>query len=151
MDLKCLIKLLLEKKIILESRTIRDNQNRVMVKTFKFDYYEVLEKLQDSIYDEENIIIDNGNHKELFIANKTYLKEFLIDKLNGELEGSIRTNQIGIADYKLKNIFRNDEDIRVENTLGGIIRVYNLKEKRRLKEIEQQKKDKVIAFLNELP
>lgn len=151
MDLKCLIKLLLEKKIILESRTIRDNQNRVMVKTFKFDYYEVLEKLQDSIYDEENIIIDNGNRKELFIANKTYLKEFLIDKLNGELEGSIKTNQIGIADYKLKNIFRNDEDIRVENTLSGIIRVYNLKEKRRLKEIEQQKKDKVIAFLNELP
>lgn len=151
MDLKCLIKLLLEKKIILESRTIRDNQNRVMVKTFKFDYYEVLEKLQDSIYDEENIIIDDGNRKELFIANKTYLKEFLIDKLNGELEGSIKTNQIGIADYKLKNIFRNDEDIRVENTLSGIIRVYNLKEKRRLKEIEQQKKDKVIAFLNELP
>ena len=68
MDLKCLIKLLLEKKIILESRTIRDNQNRVMVKTFKFDYYEVLEKLQDSIYDEENIIIDDGNRKELFIA-----------------------------------------------------------------------------------
>lgn len=151
MDLKCLIKLLLEKKIILESRTIRDNQNRVMVKTFKFDYYEVLEKLQDSIYDEENIIIENGNRKELFIANKTYLKEFLIDKLDGELEGSIKTNQIGIADYKLKNIFRNDEDIRVENTLSGIIRVYNLKERRRLKEIEQQKKDKVIAFLNELP
>ena len=151
MDLKCLIKLLLEKKIILESRTIRDNQNRVMVKTFKFDYYEVLEKLQDSIYDEENIIIENGNRKELFIANKTYLKEFLIDKLDGELEGSIKTNQIGIANYKLKNIFRNDEDIRVENTLSGIIRVYNLKERRRLKEIEQQKKDKVIAFLNELP
>lgn len=151
MDLKCLIKLLLEKKIILEGKTFRDNQNRVMVKKFKFDYHEVVTKLQDSTYDKENIIIGEGNRKELFVANKTYLKEFLIDELNGELEGSMKTNKIGIADYKLKNIFRNNKDIRVENVLSGIIRVYDLKEKRRLKEIEQKKKDEVIAFLNELP
>lgn len=151
MDLKCLIKLLLEKEIILENETFKDNQNRVIVKTFKFDYYEVLTKLQDSIYDEENIVIEEGNRRQLFVANKTYLKEFLIDKLNGELEGSIKTDKIGIADYKLKNIFKNDKDIKIENVLSGIIKVYDLKERRRLKEIEQKKKDEVIAFLNELP
>ena len=152
MDLKCLIKLLLEKGIIEEKRTFWDNHRNVMVKKFSFEFPEVLEKIKNSKYDKENIIIEKAcEYKEFFIANKEYLREYLLEELGDSLEGVMEAHITGIQDYMLRTMFKNDEDIKVKDLISGNIRVYNLREKRRLQKIRDEKKQEVLDFLDQLP
>ena len=152
MDLKCLIRLLLEKGIINEERTFWDNYRNVMVKKFSFEYEEVLEKIKNSKYSKENIVVEKDyNHKQFFIANKEYLKEYLLEELGDKLEGTVESHKTGIKDYMLRIMFKNDEDIKVRDLMSGNIRVYNLKEKRRLQKIKNKEKQEVLDFLDQLP
>ena len=152
MDLKCLIKLLLEKGIINEEKTFWDNHGNVMVKKFSFEFIEVLEKIKNSKYDKEYIFVEEDyNSKQLFIANKEYLKEYLLEEIGDNLEGRMRANKTGIKDYMLRIMFKNDEDIKVKDLISGDIKVYNLREKRRLQKIRDEKKQEVLDFLDQLP
>ena len=155
MDLKCLIKLLLEKEIIKETDYCTDINDNVIVKEYAYEYKEVLIKLQDSVYDKDNIIVDTGNHgHKLYVANKRHLKEYLLRKidencLNTVVNGSEICHHI-IMHSQLINIFKDDIDIKLERICGGI-KIYNLRKERQLEEIEKQKKKEVIDFLNQLP
>ena len=152
MDLKCLIRLLLEKGIIEEKRTFWDNHGNVMVKKFNFEYGEVLEKIKNSKYDKENIVVEKDyNSKQFFIANKEYLKEYLLEEIGDNLEGRVASQKTGIEDYMLRIMFKNNEDIRIKDLISGDVRVYNLRGKRRLQKIRDEKKQEVLDFLDQLP
>lgn len=154
MDLKCLVKLLLEKEIIKEEETILNTNKNVTVKSFYFGYQEVLEKIKTSKYDKNKVYIDTGNIGRTFvIINKNHLKTMILNESN-ETHFYVNRRKLFncISSQTFNHIFKNDEDIYTLMTIDNdLIEVRNLKKEREEKEKYNRKKNEVLDFLNQLP
>lgn len=158
MELKCLIKVLVEKDIIRHEESCKIEDKTIM-SVFKFEYEEVYDKIVNSKYDKTNIYITKahynsnmmcilnienlqqglihiGNKRELFGFNKSYygLKHLRYESLRQIIDEKTRFQTDGDWDF-------NEDYIQVVDE--------HLKEERINKEIN--KKKEVIDFLNQLP
>ena len=80
MDLKCLVKLLLEKGYIEEEIINSVNDNTVSV-IYKFEHIEIFKKIKDSEYDKNIIFIEKSRYwkNKFYILNSINLEKLLIE------------------------------------------------------------------------
>lgn len=159
MDLKCLVKLLLEKNIIEYAEKRCTINGKTIMSAFKFEYEEVFKKIINAEYDKTNICITKAHHdSNIFcILNINNLEEGLIHVGNNkESFGFIKKNYgLKFFPYEtLRNIidentrFYTDNDWDYNENFIQIVDGY-LKAKRIIKEFN--KKNEVLDFLNQLP
>lgn len=158
MDLKCLIKLLLEKGYIEEELINSVNDNTVSVR-YKFEHIEIFKKIKNSEYDKNIIFIEKSRYQEdkFYILNSVNIEKLLIELGKGHEKFGFRADKnklSGINPYKLVDIINNKTRFNVTHlkTHGQIhmdICDTYLKEQR-IKQ-EAQREAEILDFLDKLP
>lgn len=158
MDLKCLVKLLLEKGYVKEESINSVNNNTVSVR-YKFEHIEIFKKIKNSEYDKNIIFIEKSRcYKDKFyILNSINLEKLLIELGKGnEKFGFIADrNSLGcISPYKLVDIINKKTRFDVtrldthDQVYMDICDTY-LKEQRIKQEAEREAE--ILDFLDKLP
>ena len=158
MDLKCLVKLLLEKGYIEEVLINSVNDNTVSV-IYKFEHIEVFKKIKDSEYDKNIIFIEKSRYwkNKFYILNSVNLEKLLIELGKGNEKFGFRADRNslgGINPHKLVDIINNNTRFDVtrlnteEQVYLDICDTY-LKEQRIKQEAE--KEAEILDFLAQLP
>lgn len=157
MELNCLIKLLAEKEIIKREHACTIDNKTIMM-SYSFEYQEVFEKIIESDYNKDIIKIVKSQYssKEFCILNVENLEEGLIALGKGEERFTLRMSSQKLKPfpyYKLKKIIntqtRFSTDTKDLNHDYFQLIDKHLEYERIRK--EQQKKDEVLDFLNQLP
>lgn len=159
MDLKCLIGLLLEKGYIEdEGSCFVDDEfgESTVMKSFKFEYNEIFEKIKESKYNKDIVHILKERNK-MFILNSENLERLLIKRGDGEEIFGFRAdrNRLGaVPGFDLKRIINEKTrfDVKDWNFIGQrYFKLHDLciEEERVLKEIERR--DEILDFLDKLP
>lgn len=160
MNLKCLLEILIDKELI-EEKTRCTIEGKDIYALFEFKYTEVFDKICDSKYDKDEVIIEPVeplSKNEFYIINVSNL-EYGLDYLSkgeevftfhGNMYG-LRTIPVGalrrIIDEKTMT-FRVDEILHYKNRELKLVNI--LKRKQRIRQEEEDKK-RAIEFLNQLP
>ena len=158
MDLKCLVKLLLEKGYIEEVLINSVNDNTVSV-IYKFEHIEVFKKIKDSEYDKNIIFIEKSRYwkDKFYILNSINLEKLLIELGKGNEKFGFRADRNslgGINPHKLVDIINNKTRFDVihlnteEQVYLGICDTY-LTEQRIKQEAEREAE--ILNFLDQLP
>lgn len=160
MDLKCLIKLLLEKEIIAENTNLRVQRRNgdMAIAYYKYEYQEVLDKIKDSVYDNNIIRITTTrsyklNDKYICIINMPNFINFLLDQ-NDKEEFTYYTGRFFLDEYTVSGIIKKfPDDIKIQRTEIGNPenRIINMRLRNKRLQAEQEKKDEVLNFINQLP
>ena len=158
MDLKCLIKILLEKKYVEEEIINNVNDNTVSV-IYKFEHIEVFKKIKSSEYDKNILFIEKSRYwkNKFYILNSINLEKLLIEVSKGNEKFGFRAdkhNLGGINPCKLVDIINNKTrfDVTHLHTQGQVymdICDTYLKEQRVKQEAE--KEAEILDFLDKLP
>lgn len=157
MNLKCLLEILIEKELI-EEKTRCTIENKDIYALFEFKYIEVFEKISESKYNKEEIVIESLPDNEFYIVNVSNL-EYGLDYLSeggevftfhGNMYG-LKTIPVGalkrIIDEKTMS-FKVDSILNYECRTLKLINIFK-RNQRILQEREDKKK--AIEFLNQLP
>lgn len=158
MDLKCLIKLLLEKGYIEEELINSVNDNTVSVR-YKFEHIEIFKKIKNSEYDKNIIFIEKSRYwkNKFYILNSINLEKLLIELGKGNEKFGFRAdrnNLGGISPYKLVDIINKKTRFDVtrldthDQVYMDICDTY-LKEQRIKQEAEREAE--ILDFLDKLP
>lgn len=158
MDLKCLIKLLLEKGYIEEELINSVNDNTVSVR-YKFEHIEIFKKIKRSEYDKNIIFIEKSRYREdkFYILNSVNIEKLLIELGRGHEKFGFRAdknNLGGIDPYTLVDIINNKTRFNVtrlkthEQVYMDICDTY-LKEQRIKQKAEREAE--ILDFLDKLP
>lgn len=158
MDLKCLIKLLLEKGYIEEELINSVNDNTVSVR-YKFEHIEIFKKIKNSEYDKNIIFIEKSRYwkNKFYILNSINLEKLLIELGKGNEKFGFRAdrNNLGsISPYKLVDIINKKTRFDVtrldthDQVYMDICDTY-LKEQRVKQEAEREAE--ILDFLDKLP
>ena len=158
MDLKCLIKLLLEKGYIEEELINSVNDNTVSVR-YKFEHIEIFKKIKNSEYDKNIIFIEKSRYwkNKFYILNSINLEKLLIELGKGNEKFGFRAdrNNLGsISPYKLVDIINKKTRFDVtrldthDQVYMDICDTY-LKEQRIKQEAEREAE--ILDFLDKLP
>lgn len=159
MELKCLIKVLVEKDIIKHKESCKFEDKTIM-SVFKFEYEEVYEKIVNSKYDKTNIYITKSHHNSnmMCILNIENLQKGLIHIGNNRESFGFTKRCYGLKHFPYKTLrsvidkntrFQtNDDNWDLNEDFIQVTDKY-LKEKRVNEEMN--KKKEVIDFLNQLP
>lgn len=158
MDLKCLIKLLLEKGYIEEELINSVNDNTVSVR-YKFEHIEIFKKIKNSEYDKNIIFIEKSRYREdkFYILNSVNIEKLLIELGKGHEKFGFRAdknNLGGINPYKLVDIINSKTRFNVthlkthDQVYMDICDTY-LKEQRIKQEAEREAE--ILDFLDKLP
>lgn len=158
MDLKCLIKLLLEKGYIEEELINSVNDNTLSVR-YKFEHIEIFKKIKHSEYDKNIIFIEKSRYQEdkFYILNSVNIEKLLIELGRDHEKFGFRAdknNLGGIDPYTLVDIINNKTRFNVtrlkthEQVYMDICDTY-LKEKRIKQEAEREAE--ILDFLDKLP
>lgn len=158
MDLKCLIKLLLEKGYIEEELINSVNDNTVSVR-YKFEHIEIFKKIKNSEYDKNIIFIEKSRYwkNKFYILNSINLEKLLIELGKGNEKFGFRAdrNNLGsISPYKLVDIINKKTRFDVtrldthDQVYMDICDTY-LKEQRMKQEAEREAE--ILDFLDKLP
>ena len=158
MDLKCLIKLLLEKGYIEEELINSVNDNTVSVR-YKFEHIEIFKKIKNSEYDKNIIFIEKSRYwkNKFYILNSINLEKLLIELGKGNEKFGFRAdrNNLGsISPYKLVDIINKKTrfDVTRLDTHGQVymdICDTYLKEQRVKQEAKREAE--ILDFLDKLP
>lgn len=158
MDLKCLLKLLLEKGYIEEELINSVNDNTVSVR-YKFEHIEIFKKIKNSEYDKNIIFIEKSRYwkNKFYILNSINLEKLLIELGKGNEKFGFRAdrNNLGsISPYKLVDIINKKTRFDVtrldthDQVYMDICDTY-LKEQRMKQEAEREAE--ILDFLDKLP
>ena len=158
MDLKCLVKLLLEKGYIEEELIKNVNDDTVSVR-YKFEHIEIFKKIKNSEYDKNIIFIEKSRYSKnkFYILNSINLEKLLIElgKDNEKFGFRADRNDLGcISPYKLVDIINKKTRFDV-TSLDTHDQVYMdicdtyLKEQRIKQEAEREAE--ILDFLDKLP
>ena len=158
MELKCLIKVLVEKDIIRHEESCKIEDKTIM-SVFKFEYEEVYDKIVNAKYDKTNIYITKAHYDSnmMCILNIENLQQGLIHIGNKRELFGFNKSYYGLKHIPYKNLryiidentrFCIDDDWDFNEDYIKVIDEY-LKEEKIDKEIN--KKKEVIDFLNQLP
>lgn len=158
MDLKCLVKLLLEKGYIEEELINSVNDNTVSVR-YKFEHIEIFKKIKNSEYDKNIIFIEKSRYwkNKFYILNSINLEKLLIELGKGNEKFGFRAdrnNLGGISPYKLVDIINKKTRFDVtrldthDQVYMDICDTY-LKEQRIKQEAEREAE--ILDFLDKLP
>lgn len=158
MDLKCLVKLLLEKGYVEEVLINSVNDNTVSV-IYKFEHIEVFKKIKDSEYDKNIIFIEKSRYwkNKFYILNSVNLEKLLIELGKGNEKFGFRADRNslgGINPHKLVDIINNNTRFDVtrlnteEQVYLDICDTY-LKEQRIKQKAEREAE--ILDFLAQLP
>lgn len=159
MDLKCLIGLLLEKGYIEDEGScfVSDEFGEsTVMKSFKFEYNEIFEKIKESKYNEDIVHILKENN-EMFILNSENLEKLLIRAGQGQEVFGFRADRSrlgAVPGLALKRIINEKTRFDVKDwdfTCQKYFKLHDLciEEERVLKEIERR--DEILDFLDKLP
>ena len=158
MDLKCLVKLLLEKGYVKEELINSVNDNTVSVR-YKFEHIEIFKKIKNSEYDKNIIFIEKSRYykDKFYILNSINLEKLLIELGKGREKFGFRAdkNSLGnINPYKLVDIINKKTRFDVtrldtHNQVHMNICDTYLKEQRIKQEAE--KEAEILDFLDKLP
>ena len=158
MDLKCLVKLLLEKGYVKEELINSVNDNTVSVR-YKFEHIEIFKKIKNSEYDKNIIFIEKSRYykDKFYILNSINLEKLLIELGKGNEKFGFRAdrNNLGsISPYKLVDIINKKTRFDVtrldthDQVYMDICDTY-LKEQRIKQEAEREAE--ILDFLDKLP
>lgn len=158
MDLKCLVKLLLEKGYVKEELINSVNDNTVSVR-YKFEHIEIFKKIKNSEYDKNIIFIEKSRYwkNKFYILNSINLEKLLIELGKGNEKFGFRAdrnNLGGISPYKLVDIINKKTRFDVtrldthDQVYMDICDTY-LKEQRIKQEAEREAE--ILDFLDKLP
>ena len=158
MDLKCLVKLLLEKGYVKEEIINSVNDNTVSV-IYRFEHIEIFKKIKNSEYDKNIIFIEKNRYRKnkFYILNSINLEKLLIELGKGNEKFGFRAdrnNLGGISPYKLVDIINKKTRFDVTR-LDTYDQVYMdicdtyLKEQRIKQEAEREAE--ILDFLDKLP
>lgn len=158
MDLKCLVKLLLEKGYVKEELINSVNDNTVSVR-YKFEHIEIFKKIKNSEYDKNIIFIEKSRYwkNKFYILNSINLEKLLIELGKGNEKFGFRAdrNNLGsISPYKLVDIINKKTRFDVtrldthDQVYMDICDTY-LKEQRMKQEAEREAE--ILDFLDKLP
>lgn len=158
MDLKCLVKLLLEKGYVEEEKINSVNDNTVSV-IYKFEHIEIFKKIKNSEYDKNIIFIEKSRYwkNRFYILNSINLEKLLIELGKGNEKFGFRAdrnNLGGISPYKLVDIINKKTRFDVtrlkthDQVYMDICDTY-LKEQRIKQEAEREAE--ILDFLDKLP
>lgn len=158
MDLKCLVKLLLEKGYVEEEIINSVNDNTVSV-IYKFEHIEIFKKIKNSEYDKNIIFIEKSRYwkNRFYILNSINLEKLLIELGKGNEKFGFRADRNslgGINPYKLVDIINKKTRFDVtrldthDQVYMGICDTY-LKEQRIKQEAEREAE--ILDFLDKLP
>lgn len=159
MDLKCLLKLLLEKDIIKYVKNDCKIEDNIIMSTFEFEYEEVFEKIIESKYDKTNIVITKAQYdNNIFCVLNIKNFEKGLDFIGGDqISFGFSKRGYGMKYFpykKLRNIineytkFYTSDDYDLNN---NFIQITNADlEADKIKE-EFEKKSEVLLFLSKLP
>lgn len=158
MDLKCLIKLLLEKGYIEEESINNVNDNTVSVR-YKFEHIEIFKKIKNSEYDKNIIFIEKSRYykDKFYILNSINLEKLLIELGKGNEKFGFRAdrnNLGGISPHKLVDIINKKTRFDVTR-LDTYDQVYmdicdTYLKKQRVKQ-EAEREAEILDFLEKLP
>lgn len=158
MDLKCLVKLLLEKGYVKEEIINSVNDNTVSVR-YRFEHIEIFKKIKNSEYDKNIIFIEKSRYwkNKFYILNSINLEKLLIELGKGNEKFGFRAdrNNLGsISPYKLVDIINKKTRFDVtrldthDQVYMDICDTY-LKEQRIKQEAEREAE--ILDFLDKLP
>ena len=158
MDLKCLVKLLLEKGYVKEEIINSVNDNTVSV-IYRFEHIEIFKKIKNSEYDKNIIFIEKSRYwkNRFYILNSINLEKLLIELGKGNEKFGFRAdrnNLGGISPYKLVDIINKKTRFDVtrldthDQVYMDICDTY-LKEQRIKQEAERETEN--LDFLDKLP
>lgn len=158
MDLKCLIKLLLEKGYIEEKLIKNVNDDTVSV-IYEFEHIEIFKKIKNSEYDKNIIFIEKSRYwkNKFYILNSINLEKLLIELGKGNEKFGFRAdrnNLGGISPYTLVDIINKKTRFDVtrldthDQVYMNICDTY-LKEQRIKQEAEREAE--ILDFLDKLP
>lgn len=158
MDLKCLVKLLLEKGYVKEEIINSVNDNTVSVR-YRFEHIEIFKKIKNSEYDKNIIFIEKSRYwkNKFYILNSINLEKLLIELGKGNEKFGFRAdrnNLGGISPYKLVDIINKKTRFDVtrldthDQVYMDICDTY-LKEQRIKQEAEREAE--ILDFLDKLP
>ena len=158
MDLKCLIKLLLEKGYIEEELIKNVNDDTVSVR-YKFEHIEIFKKIKNSEYDKNIIFIEKSRYykDKFYILNSINLEKLLIELGKGREKFGFRADKNrlgGINPYKLVDIINNKTrfnvtHLKTHDQIHMDICDPYLKEQRIKQEAEREAE--ILDFLDKLP
>lgn len=158
MDLKCLVKLLLEKGYIEEELIKNVNDDTVSVR-YKFEHIEIFKKIKNSEYDKNIIFIEKSRYSKnkFYILNSINLEKLLIELGKGREKFGFRAdkNSLGcINPHKLVDIINNKTrfnvtHLKTQNQIHMDICDTYLKEQRIKQEAEREAE--ILDFLDKLP
>ncbi|MBR3209101.1 MAG: hypothetical protein IKF82_02415 [Bacilli bacterium] len=160
MDLKCLIKLLLEKDIIQEGVPTCRIGDDVIMSAFKYRYEEVFKKITESKYDKTNICIIKAPYdKNMFcILNIKNLEKGLVHIGDNRESFTFIKTRYGLGAFpyrKLRLIINNNTKFYVKKDYydinENIIEIVNRELRKQRIERENRKKNEVLDFLSQLP
>lgn len=158
MDLKCLVKLLLEKGYVKEEIINSVNDNTVSV-MYRFEHIEIFKKIKNSEYDKNIIFIEKSRYwkNKFYILNSINLEKLLVELGKGNEKFGFRAdrnNLGGISPYKLVDIINKKTRFDVtridthDQVYMDICDTY-LKEQRIKQEAEREAE--ILDFLDKLP
>lgn len=158
MDLKCLVKLLLEKGYVKEEIINSVNDNTVSVR-YRLEHIEIFKKIKNSEYDKNIIFIEKSRYwkNKFYILNSINLEKLLIELGKGNEKFGFRAdrnNLGGISPYKLVDIINKKTRFDVtrldthDQVYMDICDTY-LKEQRIKQEAEREAE--ILDFLDKLP
>ena len=158
MDLKCLVKLLLEKGYVEEELINSVNGNTVSVR-YRFEHIEIFKKIKNSEYDKNIIFIEKNRYRKnkFYILNSINLEKLLIELGKGNEKFGFRADRNSLGDispYKLVDIINKKTRFDVTR-LDTYDQVYMdicdtyLKEQRIKQEAEREAE--ILDFLDKLP
>lgn len=157
MNLKCLLEILIEKELIVEKTrcTIEDKDIYAL---FEFKYIEVLEKICEARYDEDEIVIECTSDNEFYIMNISNLEDGLYYLSEGEEVFNFKGNKYGLKTIPIGDLVKiiNEKTVmfKVDSILyynERVLRLVNLLKRNQRIRQEQEDKKRAIEFLNQLP
>ena len=158
MDLKCLIKLLLEKNYIHNVST-ETFEKKMVSGLYEFEHIEIYKKIKDSKYNKDVIFIERSRYQKnrFYIVNIKNLEEALISLGEGKENFGFRADNHGFAGIEPLKLV----DIIEKKTRFNVLRLSTKEQvfmklhdayikELRIKQ-EKEKEIEILDFLNKLP
>ena len=163
MDLKCLLKLLLEKEIIeditekcLGNNAWENEFGETMFRIYKFEYKEVGNKIAESVSEvQDNVLMKEvssgryNNKIEIAIINKQNVLNNILARNRGE-KFNYYTHW-PISSFKLKDCIVEDDRIEIEHIASNHYEITRIDIKEERERKENKRKNEVLDFINQLP
>lgn len=157
MNLKCLLEILIEKKLI-EEKTRCTIEGKDIYALFEFKYIEVFNKISDSRYDKDEIVIESPSKNEFYIVNVSNLEYGLNYISKGEEIFIFHGDIYGLKTIPMETLRRIIDEKTIRFKVDSItnwnhrgLRLVNILKRNQRIQQEQGDKKKAIEFLNQLP